>query len=166
MNSTLIGFTELRRSLLTRNVKPPSLKTSSFSFGSSRAMPSEGPAHPPSDIMILMDWGSLASLRYSLITSTAFWDTWNIINSLAIDLSLSSANNNSVGYFMYYYQIVNCFRQVFATSNCPILNLTQVLKKRARRLIMSYCWTSGFHKAVLQESQIKERIHGDCQQTA
>ena len=53
--STLIGFTSSNNSLSTRKVIPCSLKVSSFSRGSSRAIPSAGPDHPPSFRVILMD---------------------------------------------------------------------------------------------------------------
>lgn len=88
--STLIGFTSLYNSLLIRKVTPFSLKVSSFSCGSSRAMPSAGPDHPPSFRVILTERGpSLPSIN-SLITSPAFSDTSNISCSLSRFVALAN----------------------------------------------------------------------------
>ena len=51
--STQIGFAWLSNSLSIKYLIPLSLMISSFSRGSSRAIPREGPDHPPSERNIL-----------------------------------------------------------------------------------------------------------------
>ena len=79
--STLIGFACSRRFLSIRYVTPLSLITSSFSAGSSRAIPSEGPDQPPSERKSLIYDGSSWAFRKSVIFSFAVSVTVNISNA-------------------------------------------------------------------------------------
>jgi hypothetical protein len=66
MKSTLISRQLLIRPLSTRNFNPSRSKTSSFSFGSSRAKPKEGPAQPPCMMATRMGESILCCAKYSL----------------------------------------------------------------------------------------------------
>jgi hypothetical protein len=62
------------------NLKPFILKTSSVSFGSSRAMARDGPPHPPELRKMRMGLTSLP-LKYSVISSVADFVTSSIVTS-------------------------------------------------------------------------------------
>jgi hypothetical protein len=62
------------------NLKPFILKTSSVSFGSSRARARDGPPHPPEFRKMRMGLTSLP-LKYSAISSVADFVTSSIITS-------------------------------------------------------------------------------------
>lgn len=110
--STLIGFTSSNSSLLTRKVIPFSLKVSSFSCGSSRAIPSAGPDHPPSFIVILMEGGLSFSLMNCLITSPAFSDTSNISNSFNKFIAVTSYSVTLLNH-IHLFLFVKLLRCIF-----------------------------------------------------
>jgi hypothetical protein len=82
-----MGFAFSRRSLSTRYWNPSTSKTLSLSFGSSRAIPRDGPPHPPSFRKILMGVASFP-LKYSLICSLADGVTSTMIPSLRFGTNL------------------------------------------------------------------------------
>jgi hypothetical protein len=76
--STLMGFTSSKSSFSIMKVSPFWLKISSPSRDSSRAMPREGPAQPPSLRKILTRAFSLRSLKNAIIISSALGVISNI----------------------------------------------------------------------------------------
>ena len=80
--STLMAPQVLSSPCSTKNWTPPSSKLSSFSFDSSRANPSEGPAQPPCISEMRIADSILLSARYVLRFSTAELVTSSIITSM------------------------------------------------------------------------------------
>ena len=109
-----------KSSLLTRNVRPPCSNTSSSSFDSSRAIPKEGPAQPPSVIMSRIVRASSLSLRNSLIISTAFSVTSNICASLSCGFIFQSIPFN-ISFNLYINTILSILISLkFFISFLPI----------------------------------------------
>lgn len=79
-----MGCAFSRRLLSTRYLKPSISKTLSLSLGSSRAIPRDGPPHPPSLRKIRMGVTSLP-LKYSVICCVADGVTSTIISSLRFE---------------------------------------------------------------------------------